>query len=105
MFKPIVEQVQMRFEARTGARLGSCLEARGGDIVFVLPLAELLGELGGVPEDHVPIELVFFRPRAVLDLSIGLGASTRNLPVDDAEISQVPGEVGPKLGTVVSLDA
>ena len=28
-------------------------------VVFVLPLAELLGELGRGPEDHAPVELVF----------------------------------------------
>ena len=42
-------------------------------VVFVLPLAELLGELGGGPEDHAPVELVFVRPMAALDLAIGLG--------------------------------
>ena len=74
-------------------------------VVFVLPLAELLGELGGVPEHHAPVELVFVRPMAALDLSIGLGAATRNLPVGNPEIPQVPGKVGPKLGAMVSLDA
>src|SRR5216683_2702841 len=64
-------------------------------IVFMLPLAELLGELGRGPEGHAPVELVFVRPMAALDLSIGLGVAPRNLPVDDPEIPQVPGEVGP----------
>jgi len=74
-------------------------------VVFVLPLAELLGELGRGPEDHAPVELVFVRPMAALDLSIGLGVAPRNLPVDDPEIPQVPGEVSPKLGAMVCLDA
>jgi hypothetical protein len=65
-------------------------------IVFMLPLAELLGELGRGPEDHGSVEFVFVRPMAALALSIGLGVAPRNLPVDDPEISQVPGEVGPK---------
>ena len=73
-------------------------------VVLVLPLAEHLGELAGGPEDHAPIELVFVRPMAALDLSIGLGVAPRNLPVDDLEIPQVPGEVGPKLGAMVRLD-
>ena len=74
-------------------------------IVFMLPLAELLGELGRGPEGRAPVELVFVRPMAALDLSIGLGVAPRNLPVDDPEISQVPGKVGPKLGAMVRLDA
>ena len=67
-------------------------------VVFVLPVAELLSELGRGPEDHAPVELVFVCPMAALDLSIGLGVAPRNLPVDDPEIPQVPGKVGPKLG-------
>jgi hypothetical protein len=74
-------------------------------IVFMLPLAELLGELGRGPEDHASVEFVFVRLMAALDLSIGLGVAPRNLPVDDPEISQEPGEVGPKLGAMVRLDA
>ena len=74
-------------------------------VVFVLPLAELLGELGRGPEHHAPVELVFVRSMATLDLSIGLRAAPRNLAVDDPEIPQVPGEVGPKLGAMVRLDA
>ena len=73
-------------------------------VVFVLPLAELLGELGGGPEDHAPVELVFVRPMAALDLAIGLGAAPRNLLMGHPEIPQMPGEVGPKLGAMVGLD-
>jgi hypothetical protein len=29
-------------------------------VVFVLPLAELPGELGGVPEEHAPVESVLW---------------------------------------------
>jgi hypothetical protein len=74
-------------------------------VVFVLPLAELLGELSRGPEDHAPVELVFVRPMAPLDLSIGLGIAPRDLPMDDPEVAQVPGEVGPELRTMVRLDA
>jgi hypothetical protein len=73
-------------------------------VVFVLPLAELLGELARGPEEHAPVELIFVRSMAALDLSIGLGVAPRNLPVDDPEIPQVPGEVGPKLRAMVRLD-
>ncbi len=73
-------------------------------VVFVLPLAELLGELGRGAEDHALVELVCVRSMAALDLSIGLGVAPRNLPVDHPEIPQVPGEVGPKLRAMVRLD-
>ena len=66
-------------------------------VVFVLPLAELLGELGRGPEDHAPVELVFVRPMAPLDPSIGLGIAPRDLPMNDPEVAQMPGEVGPEL--------
>jgi hypothetical protein len=46
-------------------------EVEAAMVVFVLPVAELLGELGRVPKDHAPVELVFVRPMAALDLSIG----------------------------------
>ena len=74
-------------------------------VVFMLPLAELLGELGRSPEDHTPIELVFIRPMTALDLPIDLGAASRNLAVDHPEVPQVPGEVGPEFGAVIGLDA
>jgi len=50
-------------------------EVEAAIVVFVLPLAELPGELGGVPEDHAPVELVFVHPMAALDFAIGLGGS------------------------------
>ena len=74
-------------------------------VVFVLPLAELPGELGGVPEDHAPVELVRVGPMAALDFSIGLRATPWNLPVDHPEIAQMPSEVSPKLRAMVRLDA
>lgn len=74
-------------------------------VVFMLPLAELVGELGGGPEDHAPVEFVRVRPMAALDLAIGLGIASRNLPVDHPEVPQVPSKVGPKLRAMVRLDA
>ena len=61
-------------------------EVEAAIVVFVLPLAELPGELGGIPEDHAPVELVFVHPMAALDFAIGLGAAPRNLPVGHPEI-------------------
>ena len=73
-------------------------------VVFVLPLAELLGELGGGPEDHTAVELVLIRSMAALDLAIDLGATPRNLAVGHSEIPPVPSEVGPEFGAVIGLD-
>jgi hypothetical protein len=42
---------------------------------------------------------------AALDLAIGLGIASRNLPVGHPEVPQVPSEVGPKLRAMVRLDA
>jgi hypothetical protein len=86
-----------KFTEALGWGLASKREVEAAMVVFVLPLVELLGEFGRVPEDHAPVELVFVGPMAPLDFSIGLGASTWNLPVGDTEISQVPRKVGPKL--------
>jgi len=58
-------------------------------VVFVLPLAELQGELAGGPEDHPSVELVFIGSMAALDLAVDLGAVPRNLAVDHPEIPQV----------------
>ena len=74
-------------------------------VVFVLPLAELLGKLSRVSQDHAPVEFVFVGPMTALDFPIRLGATTWNLPMGNPEIPQVPGEVGPKLGAMVRLDA
>jgi hypothetical protein len=88
-----------------GRSLASKCEVEAAMVVFVPPLAELLGELGSVSEDPAPVELVFVGPMAALDFSIGLGAATRNLVVGHPEIPQVPGEVSPKLRAMVGLDA
>lgn len=64
-------------------------------VVFVLPLVELPGELGGGPEDHAPVELVFVCPMAALDFAIGLRVAPGNLPVHHAEIPQMLGESVP----------
>ena len=48
---------------RTGARLGPCGEAPTGygDDRIHPPIAGASGELAGPPDDHSPVELVFFR--------------------------------------------
>lgn len=74
-------------------------------IVFMLPLAELVGELGRGPKDHAPVEFVRVRPMAALDLAISLGIASRNLPVGHPEVPQVPSKVGPELRAMVRLDA
>jgi hypothetical protein len=67
-------------------------------VVLVLPLAGLLGELSRRPEQPAPVELIFVRSMAALDLSIGLRIAS---PVYDPEIPQMTVFVS----TEYSLDA
>jgi hypothetical protein len=73
--------------------LASKREVETAMVVLVLPFAELLGELGRGPEDPAPVELIFVRPMAALDLSIGLRIASRNLSVDGPEIPRVGEEI------------
>jgi hypothetical protein len=66
--------------------LAQAPEVEAAMVVFVLPLAELLGELGRGPEDHTAVELVFVRSMATLDLAVDLGATPRDLAVDHPKI-------------------
>src|SRR6266478_3479445 len=99
MFKLIVEQGQLRSEARTGARLGSCLEARGGDADGCIR-APIGGASGRAQQGSG-------RSRAGRTRLRPSDGSARpfHWPMDDPEVAQVPGEVGPELRTMVRLDA
>jgi hypothetical protein len=61
-----------RTEQALGWGPASNREVEAAMVVFVLPLAELLGERGGVPEDHAPVEFVFVRPMAAGAFARGL---------------------------------
>jgi hypothetical protein len=68
-------------------------------IIFVLPALQALAELFARPELRASIELVRIRSMAALDLPVAFGAPPRDPPVQDADIVQVPGEVGAELGS------
>jgi len=71
---------------RLGRRLTPQGEVGSPMVVFVFPLAQLLGELGRASEDHPAVELVRVRPVAAFHLAIAFRATSRDLPVRDAEI-------------------
>ena len=74
-------------------------------IVLVLPASHLGGELGDGAEGRTMIEFLAIGPMAALDFSVALRAPRRNVAIGDAEIAQVPGEIGPELVPVIGLDA
>ena len=106
MFKPILEQGRMRFEAHTNARPVCAPEGPGGvgEVVLVFPLAPLLGELRRASENHSTVEVVRVRPVAAFHLPIAFRAAPRDLPVRDAEIPQVPREVSTEFGAMIGLN-
>ena len=73
-------------------------------VVLVLPRAELADELRSSLEGHPPVEFLLVGAMTALDLAIGLRAAGRDVLVSDAEIVQVPGEVGPPFGAVVPAE-
>jgi hypothetical protein len=73
-------------------------------VVLVLPAGELFGKLLGTLELRPPIELVGVGSMAALDLPVALGATSWDPAVQNADILEVPGEVGAELGPVVGLN-
>jgi hypothetical protein len=73
-------------------------------VVLVLPASELFGKLLGTLELRAPIELVHVGSMAALHLPVALGTPTRDPAVQNADILEVPGEVGAELRTVVGLN-
>jgi hypothetical protein len=72
-------------------------------VVLVLPADELLGQLLGTLELRPPIELVGVGSMTALDLSVALGTTPRDPAVQNADILEVPGEVGAELGPVSTM--
>ena len=73
-------------------------------VVLVLPAGELLGQLLGTLELRPPIELVGVGSMTSLDLPVALWATSWDSAVQNADILEVPGEVGAELGPVVGLN-
>ena len=74
-------------------------------VVLVFPTPQFGGELPGRAEDRWPVKLLSIRAVAALDFAVDLGATRRDAPMRDAEIPEMPGEIGPELVAVVRLDS
>jgi hypothetical protein len=73
-------------------------------VVLVLPRAQLADELVAGLEGHPSVELILVGAMTALDFPVGFRAAGRDVLVGDAEIMQMPGEVGAPFGPVVSLN-
>jgi len=73
-------------------------------VVLVFPTPQFGGELPGRAEDRSPVKLLSIRAVATLDFAVDLGAARRDASMRDAEIPEMPGEIGPELVAVVRLD-
>ncbi len=74
-------------------------------VVLIFPLTQLLGELAGASDNHPAVELVRVRPVAAFHLPSAFRTAAWDVPVRDAEISQVPREVGTELGAMIGLNS
>src|ERR1700737_1409330 len=73
-------------------------------VVLVLPRAQLADELLAGLEGHPSVELLLVGAMTALDFPIGLRPAGRVVLVGDAELMQMPGEVGAPFGAVVRLN-
>src|SRR6202047_2105862 len=73
-------------------------------VVLVFPTPQFGGELPGRAEDRSPVKLLSIGAVAALDFAVDLGAARRDAPMRDAEIPEMPGEIGPELIAVVRLN-
>ena len=73
-------------------------------VVLVLPRPQLADKLRAGPKGHPPVELVLVSPMAALNLPIGFRTAGWDALVGNAEIMEMPREVGPPFGAVVGLN-
>jgi len=73
-------------------------EVEAAVVVLMLPASQLVASCCGVRK------VIPSRTRLAALHSVGFGTATRDPTVGDAEVMQVPGEVGGELGVVVRLD-
>ena len=88
-----------------GRRASTKSEVRTPMVVLVLPLTEFLGELNRAAKDRAAIELVLVGSVTTLDLPVAFGAAARDVAVREAEIPEVPSEVGAELGAIVPAES
>ena len=74
-------------------------------MVFFFPSFQFACQLFSSSEMLPSIELLYVGLVAPLDLAVNPGAGGRDMAVSDAQISQMPGELGTEGGVVVGLDA
>src|SRR5215467_602895 len=73
-------------------------------VVFVLPRPQLTDEFRAGPKGHPPVELALVGAMAALNLPIGFRTAGWDVLVGNAEIMEMPCEVGPPFGAVVGLN-
>ena len=72
-------------------------------VVFVLPAAEFGGQLTRCAECRPAIKLLPIRAVASFDFAVYLRAAWRDVLMRDAEVAEMPGEVGAEFAAVVGL--
>src|SRR5215813_14436502 len=102
MFKPILEQGRIRFEAHINARLASAPQAQVGSAMVVLVFP--LGAASGRAPQGLGRSFGGRTPVATFQLPIAFRAAPRDLPVRDTEIPQVPRKVSTEIGAMISLN-
>src|SRR5262245_11210270 len=73
-------------------------------IVLVLPTAQFNRELGGCSKRRPAVELLLVGAVAPLDLAVHFGTPRRDVAMGNAQVAQMPGEVGSEFTPVVGLD-
>ena len=70
----------------------------------MLPRPQLADKFRAGPKGHPLVEFVLVGAMTTFDLAIGLRTAGWDVPVGDAEIVQMPGEISAPFGAVVSLN-
>jgi hypothetical protein len=74
-------------------------------VVLPFPLLELPGEIGSVGNLRPSVELLFVRAMAPFAFAVALRAPGRDVSVGDAQVQEMPHEVGSELRPAIGLDA
>ena len=74
-------------------------------IVLAFPLRKQAPQFLRAVKGEPPIEFFLVGAVAAFRLPVALWAAAGNVPVDDPEGVELPGEIGPELGAVIGFDA